>query len=70
MTPKSKNHEKATTTMAKRAERIREAVLAMQDYRSHALATLANAERLRALRLAKEESHAPNAKKPTQKRRA
>jgi hypothetical protein len=60
--------------MAKKAEQLRDATLAMQDYRSQALAVQANTERLRALRLAKEQSHVPNGKptqkKPTQKKRA
>jgi hypothetical protein len=65
MTSKLKDLEKAATTMAKKAERLHDAALPAQDYRSQALASQANTERLRTLRLAKErtECEEPNANK-------
>ena len=70
MTTRSKDGEKSPATMLKKAEQLRDAARAMQDYRSQALATLANAERLRALRLAKEQSHGPDANPPAQEKPA
>jgi hypothetical protein len=58
MTPTSKSAEARAAQAAARAERARDAALAMQQYEADRLAVLDKTARLRELRLAKEATDA------------
>jgi hypothetical protein len=67
--PTTKNAEARAARDAVRAERARDAALAMRQYEAEKLAVLDKTERLRALRLAKEAADLtePKPKKPTKR---
>ena len=65
--PTSKSTQERSAKSAMKAERERDAALAMKEYEAEKLAVRARTARLRALRLAKEAGSRPQPQKKTKK---